>query len=173
MLNGRLPTTGADRVFASDAFREGYNTIRVVNAGKSTMNVEGVELALRFHTAADDATALRLVPFPKQVHLRPGEFLLDSKLVLEVPAASHELLSGLIGEEFRRAGLATPDVRDISGDAKYVRLSVQPGRCATEAGLSCTGDAARLCSQRAAKQRGLCRTGRRRLGLRLCKRSVS
>ena len=45
-LNGNRP--GGDRlVFGSDAFCDGYNTIRVTNAGAGPVSVEGVELAVR------------------------------------------------------------------------------------------------------------------------------
>lgn len=47
-LNEHAPTEGAGVAFSPDAFREGYNTIRVTNAGTSIMNVQGVELSLRF-----------------------------------------------------------------------------------------------------------------------------
>jgi hypothetical protein len=45
-LNGQSPAAGF--AFGSNAFREGYNTVRVVNSGKSAMSVQGVELSLRF-----------------------------------------------------------------------------------------------------------------------------
>jgi hypothetical protein len=48
MLNGQSPAAGAGFAFAPDAFREGYNKIRVSNAGTSIVNVRGVELSLRF-----------------------------------------------------------------------------------------------------------------------------
>ncbi len=45
-LNGMEPTNG-QTAFSSDAFQEGYNTIRVTNEGSSPVRVEGVELAIR------------------------------------------------------------------------------------------------------------------------------
>jgi hypothetical protein len=45
-LNGHRPA--ADATFTADAFREGYNTIRVTNAGKTTMTIQTVVLSLRF-----------------------------------------------------------------------------------------------------------------------------
>ena len=48
MLNGQSPAAGAGFAFGPEAFREGYNTIRVTNAGTSIVNVQGVELSLRF-----------------------------------------------------------------------------------------------------------------------------
>ena len=38
--------------------------------------------------SADDASDLRLVPFPKRVELQEGTFPLEGKLVLEVPAGA-------------------------------------------------------------------------------------
>ena len=48
MLNGHPPTANAGYVFNADAFQEGYNVVRVVNAGTLAATVESVELALRF-----------------------------------------------------------------------------------------------------------------------------
>jgi hypothetical protein len=46
MLNG-IPSTEKAFTFGPEVFREGYNTIRVANAGKVGMTIERVELALR------------------------------------------------------------------------------------------------------------------------------
>ncbi len=46
-LNGQ-PSAGSTAAFAPDAFRVGYNTVRVTNSGTSNMTVERVELAVRF-----------------------------------------------------------------------------------------------------------------------------
>jgi hypothetical protein len=48
LLNGHEPIEDAALVFASEAFREGYNAVRVANAGTSAMIVKSVELSLRF-----------------------------------------------------------------------------------------------------------------------------
>ncbi|MBE3070430.1 MAG: hypothetical protein IMZ66_09375, partial [Planctomycetes bacterium] len=76
---------------------------------------------------ADDAAALRLVPFPKEVSLRPGLFALDRRLVLEVPADIAETVGRLLAEELRRAGLPEPEVRGLGGEASWWRLSAEPG----------------------------------------------
>ncbi len=47
LLNGQPAAAGAS-TFAPEAFREGYNAIRVANGGTSPITVEGVELSLRF-----------------------------------------------------------------------------------------------------------------------------
>jgi len=77
--------------------------------------------------SADEAAALRLVPFPKQVEVRPGTFPLDRKLVLEAPAASAKLLGSLVGEELRRAGLHAPEVRSLADSEPVLRLFAEPG----------------------------------------------
>ena len=82
---------------------------------------------------ADEVAALRLAPFPKQAAFQQGTFPLDEELVLEAPAASAQLLGGLIGGELRRAGLPTPKVRAVADDAKYVRLSARPGDAPSKA----------------------------------------
>jgi hypothetical protein len=47
-LNGGSPVRTRGFEFPSNSFREGYNLIRIVNTGASTINVNGVELLLRF-----------------------------------------------------------------------------------------------------------------------------
>lgn len=47
-LNDAPPATAGPYAFASSAFRDGDNTIRVTNTGSSPLRIEGVELALRF-----------------------------------------------------------------------------------------------------------------------------
>ena len=56
-LNGHAPKPPGF-TYAVEAFREGYNTIVVSNIGRSTMTVEGVEMALRFPTHAEGVTEL-------------------------------------------------------------------------------------------------------------------
>ena len=46
-LNGHA-SAGSQFVFAPEAFQEGYNAVRVTNAGSSPLSVESVELAVRF-----------------------------------------------------------------------------------------------------------------------------
>ena len=77
--------------------------------------------------APGEATALRLVPFPKEVRLEAGALALDRKCVLEVPADVAGLLGGLVTEELGRANLAAPEVRAIDAKAAWWRLSAAPG----------------------------------------------
>ena len=79
---------------------------------------------------ADDASALRLVPFPKRVELKPGRFRLDRPLVLEVPAARAELLGQLVNDELTRAGLPAAKVQGADGTARVARLGPKPAEAA-------------------------------------------
>ena len=74
---------------------------------------------------AEDASALRLVPFPKKVELQQGTFPLDQKLLIEAPAASAALWGRLISNELQRASLPAPDVQGLPGNVKFVRLSAK------------------------------------------------
>jgi hypothetical protein len=47
-LNGQSRAAGGGFAFRSDAFRKGYNTIRVTNTAKTAMTIQTVELSLRF-----------------------------------------------------------------------------------------------------------------------------
>ncbi len=77
---------------------------------------------------ADEASQLRLVPFPKRVELSGGGFPLRGELVLEAPAGAAELLGGLIGAELKLAQFPRPKVRPLRGDVRWLRLSTAPGR---------------------------------------------
>ncbi len=72
---------------------------------------------------AEEASALRLVPFPKEVQLKTGTFALGRKLVLEAPAGAAELLAGLIGAELKRAGSAAPKIHHLETEAQVLRLA--------------------------------------------------
>ena len=73
--------------------------------------------------AADDAAALRLVPFPKVVHLQAGTFDLGRPLVLTVPGQIWPGCAESIVEEFRRAKLPPPKVETVAGGLLCVRLA--------------------------------------------------
>ncbi|MCY3020657.1 MAG: beta-N-acetylhexosaminidase [Planctomycetota bacterium] len=74
---------------------------------------------------AEEATALRLVPFPKEVTLQAGTCLLDRPLVLEVPDGATEVVGRLLADELRRAGMPAPTVRAAGKEALWLRLSAK------------------------------------------------
>ena len=74
-------------------------------------------------TNAVGVADLRLVPFPKQVEIQPGDFSLSGKLVLESPAADAEVLGRVIGGELRAAGLPAPEVRAAEGKDHFFHLT--------------------------------------------------
>ena len=74
-------------------------------------------------TNAVGVADLRLVPFPKQVEIQPGNFSLSGKLVLESPAADAEVLARVIGGELRRAGLPAQEVRAAEGKDHFFHLT--------------------------------------------------
>ncbi|MCR4415264.1 MAG: glycoside hydrolase family 20 zincin-like fold domain-containing protein [Thermoguttaceae bacterium] len=76
---------------------------------------------------ADDASALRLVPFPKEVRLEPGTFSLKSPVVFEAPADRAETFGRLLNDELRRARLPAAEVRRLEGPTHGFRLSAKPG----------------------------------------------
>ena len=74
--------------------------------------------------SSQDVSALRLVPFPKQVQMREGVFRLDRKLTLEAPAEAAELLGSMIGTELKRAGLPAPETQPVKKGTLFLRLSM-------------------------------------------------
>ncbi len=78
-------------------------------------------------SAAENAEALRLVPFPKEVRLEAGELALDAPCVLEAPADRLPLLARLLGAEFQRAGIAAPQARPIAEQRHLLRLVADGG----------------------------------------------
>ena len=85
-------------------------------------------LALSHGAAAQDATKLRLVPFPKEVRLKAGTFALKKGLVLEAPAGMAKLLAAELAAEFERAGLPAPTVRAAGKETRHWRLSAKAGK---------------------------------------------
>lgn len=77
--------------------------------------------------SAGQASALRLVPMPKEIRLDKGAFALGGKLILEVPASQSDLLARAIGEELTRAGFKAPQVRAVKTKSHYLRLSPKAG----------------------------------------------
>ena len=74
---------------------------------------------------AQQASELRLVPFPKQVRVHQGAFALDRQLVLDVPGETAPLFDRLITLEFTRAGLPSPKLRTLNTDTNRIRLAVE------------------------------------------------
>jgi hypothetical protein len=72
---------------------------------------------------SDDALALRLVPFPRQVRLEQGSFDLNRPLTLQVAKDSTAPLARLIVEEMERAGLPKPKVAAITSKRPALCLS--------------------------------------------------
>jgi hypothetical protein len=59
---------------------------------------------------ADEAASLRLIPFPKKVQLKPGEFNLKGPLVLMHSRSMSEAAVAAIVDELKRAGFQPPRV---------------------------------------------------------------
>ena len=74
---------------------------------------------------AEDAGALRLVPFPKEVTLQAGTCALDRPLVLEAPDGLVEVIGRLLAAELRSRGWPAPALRAIGKDALWLRLSAK------------------------------------------------
>ncbi|MHB8957447.1 MAG: glycoside hydrolase family 20 zincin-like fold domain-containing protein [Pirellulaceae bacterium] len=76
----------------------------------------------------DEASELRLVPFPKQVTTRPGTFALKNGLVLQLPAEARVPLATQLVAELRRAGLTEIDVQPSDGIPHVVVLAADRRR---------------------------------------------
>jgi len=75
-----------------------------------------------------DAADLRLVPFPKEVRLKPGSFSLAASLTLEAPDDQLDLLGRMLSAELKRAGLPPPEVQSLEVGRPFLRLSASPKR---------------------------------------------
>ncbi|MCP4784692.1 MAG: family 20 glycosylhydrolase [Fuerstiella sp.] len=88
-----------------------------------------VVLAFLFGSArlapAQQASDLRLVPFPKQVQLRPTTFKLDRRLVVDVPDKVSAPLGELITQELARVGLPSPRIRVFDGQENLIRVAAE------------------------------------------------
>ena len=90
----------------------------------------GVLVATIFcvHVAsASEVSALRLVPFPKEIRALDGTFDLGREFTIEASSESVESLTEMIGTELKRAGLPAPKSRRVEHDVPYLRLSTQEG----------------------------------------------
>jgi hexosaminidase len=70
-------------------------------------------------SAAEEAASLRLIPFPKQVALKDGEFALRRPLVLLHSPSLSQAGTEAILEEFKRAGLEPPRPRPSAEQGKH------------------------------------------------------
>jgi len=73
---------------------------------------------------AEDASSLRLVPFPKQVELDQAKpFTFKNNLQLMIPEKEQSLLQPIIIEELKRAGFPEPQILVIRSDVSRVVLA--------------------------------------------------
>ena len=79
----------------------------------------GLSVVLSQAAWAQDASKLRLVPFPRKIQLKQGTFALGPGLVLEAPGEIAEILGREIAAEFKRAGLPAPTVKAAPQAARY------------------------------------------------------
>jgi hypothetical protein len=75
---------------------------------------------------AEDAASLRLVPFPKKVNLKAGQFALKGPLVLAHSRSLSEAGAAMIAEEFKRVGLQPPSVARVDGAGFLFLLAHSP-----------------------------------------------
>lgn len=75
-------------------------------------------------THASAADALRLVPYPKQVHQEPGRFALPPAIVLELPQAAPAELLAPLREELAAAGCRRIEVVAV-GKAPAITLAAR------------------------------------------------
>ncbi len=71
---------------------------------------------------ADEIASLRLVPFPKKVELKPGEFALKGSLVLVHSRSLSDAGVAVIVDELKRAGLQPPETAPVGSDHDYFML---------------------------------------------------
>lgn len=70
----------------------------------------------------EDTASLRLVPFPKRVNLKAGEFSLKRSLSLTYSGSLSDAGVASIVEEFKRAGLEPPFARRMDGSSSFFVL---------------------------------------------------
>lgn len=75
---------------------------------------------------ASEATALRLVPFPKQIELGAEPFRADRGLVIETPEAAETAVRAFVVDELSRAGYGEVDVRTVPGSKFVIRVGTAP-----------------------------------------------
>lgn len=83
----------------------------------------GLSVAAASATEIDEAKTLRLVPFPKEVHLEPGRFALDRSLFLEVSPEQGAVVAEQLRAELQVAGFKPPTLRSLKGKSQRLRLA--------------------------------------------------
>src|SRR4051812_13039474 len=78
-----------------------------------------------FGIRGEDASSLRLVPFPKEATLQPGDFSLNRRLILEISQGQAQSLGEELLAELRVAGFAAPALRPIKTAQPFLRLSTK------------------------------------------------
>jgi hypothetical protein len=73
---------------------------------------------------------LRLIPFPKEVRLQPGQFALTQSLVLEITGTNGEIWGRSLNDELKRADLPAARVLSLQSASPAFRLAVRPGALA-------------------------------------------
>lgn len=82
-------------------------------------------LAVGVGAAGEEASSLRLVPFPKEVRLEAGVHALDRPLVIET-GRDAALLSRMVRAEIRRKGLPVPQTRANEALEHVLRIGPEP-----------------------------------------------
>ena len=72
---------------------------------------------------AQQASELRLVPFPKQVNVKQGAFVLDRQLTIHLPGDAARPLGQSIAREMTRAGFPSPTLQTADADTNCLRLT--------------------------------------------------
>lgn len=76
--------------------------------------------------AVEDAASLRLIPFPKELQLSPGNFALNRRLILEVGIDQQETLEAQLAVELKTAGYKPATSRKLKQPPHTLRLSTKP-----------------------------------------------
>src|SRR5437899_2728402 len=89
--------------------------------------VLGVWMGAALVTAghAEDASTLRLIPFPKQASLEPGRFVLNRHLLIEVSQQEAPVVGEQLSAELIAAGYPAPTIRPVKALWQIVRISAK------------------------------------------------
>lgn len=92
-----------------------------------TILAAGLAVLLVCGRAGDDASQLRLVPFPKEVRIQAGALTLDSSLALEVAGPETTDLARVLNEELKRADLRPVRAGTLRANGPAFRLAAGAG----------------------------------------------